>query len=466
MTLDDRILGYIFVNRALAIKVADLVMPKYLEQGFQDFYNILLECINNYKEVPTFRMVHEHPKWKDEYESMYQNMLTIQNEPEFDQNDLMLDLDYLKNRYNAKVLIKLGKSVFKENWDGKQFVNLEEANKSIRKTVSEIDLLRSNKVYREGFLAGSAKDARSNYVKVRENPDIAKGVCIGLREFDRITNGLRPAELVLIGGESSAGKSALAMNMAINAWRGSNRYPDNMEWVNEQNYEKDGINVVYFTLEMPYDPLERRINANLAGVSLNGIRDGTLTPEEEERFNAATKFQELYDKHFYIVDIPRGCTVNQIEAKYLELLYDFTPQLVVVDYITLMKIGHEASESDWLTIGKLAELLHEFCRTYSIPCITPVQLTRPPKSIGPQQSTMPDQHRAGRSIMLPQNCNIMINIHSRADEYLRPDMEVNIAKMRDGERGSFVLHKRLDMMRIYDDVPGWTPLTYGGVDEN
>jgi replicative DNA helicase len=422
---------------------------------------LLSKCITRYKEMPTERMVREHSDWTNDFEKNYQEILKHRESGEFVAADFALDVDHLKVRYNEQILLKLGKSVYKENWNGKGFDDLEEANKTLRKTISEIDGIKVSKVYREGSLAGSAPIARDRYFEIKSNPELARGVHVGFQEFDRITNGLRPAELILIGGESGAGKSALAMNMALNAWRGSNPYPEDLDWVDKREYATDGVDVMYFTLEMPFDPLERRIDANLAGVPLNGIRDGTLSEEEEKRFVAATTFREHYNKSFYIVDIPRGCTVAQIEAKYLELLYEFTPQLVVVDYISLMKImDASGSESDWLNIGKLAELLHEFCRTYAIPCITPVQLNRPSKGQNGSGPPPPDQHRVGRSIMLPQNCNIMINIHSRADEHLKPDMNINIAKMRDGMAGSFILHKRLEYMRIYDAIPGWMPHTY------
>jgi hypothetical protein len=91
--------------------------------------------------------------------------------------------------------------------------------------------------------------------------------------------------------------------------------------------------------------------------------------------------------------------------------------------------------------------------------ISPVQLNRPNGKNG-FDSPPPDQHRVGRSIMLTQNTNILLNIETRKDEDLRPDMIIRIAKMRDGEKGGFVLHKRLDIMRLYDDVPGWTPEEY------
>jgi hypothetical protein len=38
-----------------------------------------------------------------------------------------------------------------------------------------------------------------------------------------------------------------------------------------------------------------------------------------------------------------------------------------------------------------------------------------------------------------------------------PDVCVNIAKMRDGEKGAFVLYKRFDIMKLYNEPQDWFP---------
>jgi len=299
-----------------------------------------------------------------------------------------------------------------------------------------------------------------NHEDIKNNPELAQGIHVGFREFDRITNGLQESELLLIGGESSSGKSTFAMNMALNAWRGKNKIPDTVEEFTD-NFDNSGKNVLVLTIEMPFDSFRRRADSCIAGIPLYGLRDGTLNSSEIEKFKASLLFQEHYPKEFKIVDIPRGCTIQQIESKFLETCYDYVPDLILIDYISLMT-PDENHGSDWLNLGRLAEQVHEFTRTYTSRVISPVQLNRPPKN-GDNGSA--DQHRVGRSIMLPQNANIVLNIETRKDEELRPDMIVRIAKMRDGEKGSFVLHKRFDIMRVYDDIPGWTPQTYNSDDE-
>jgi replicative DNA helicase len=399
--------------------------------------------------------------WDDDMAQLYAEALKVQ----IDTKEFPADLEKLKLRYNGQLLLKFGKSVFQENYDGKGFKDIDEANAAIKQLATGIDSIYKNKVFKEGALSETASDAWSSYKQVKENPSSAKGIHLGFREFDRITNGIQKSELMLIGGESSSGKSALCMNMAINAWLGSNKVPESASDMPTE-FAEDGRNVLFFSIEMPYEPMRRRCDACIAGVPLYGIRDGTLTLEEEDKFKTALKFQKKYPKQFHILDIPRGCTMSMIESKFIDKCHEYNPDLIVIDYISLMTPDKEQG-SDWLNLGRLAEQMHEFCRTYEVAVISPVQLNRPPKHNGKNgfDPPPPDQHRVGRSIMLTQNANILLNIETRKDEELKPDMIIRIAKMRDGEKGGFVLHKRLDIMRLYDDVPGWTPEEYNSDDD-
>lgn len=451
INLDKKIVAYALCDKSMAIKVVDKVQLKLLHSDFRVFLLAISECVRKYNEVPTLAMLQRCDVWLEGFADMFQEALDIKNDPDFVPANFLLDLEDLKERFKKNSILQLGRTVFKENWDGRDFNDLQEAAKSIKKMAGELDQIEVDKTYKEGTVAATAIEAKEEYIRRKENPEAAKGILTGIRELDRITNGLQPSELILIGGESGSGKSTLAMNMAINAWLGDNSLPESGAPIPELN--TNGCNVMYFTVEMPFNPFRRRFDACVAGIPLYGLRDGTLTPDEERRYFSALEFQEIYPKQFHITDIPRGCTVAQIEAKYLELMYDFVPELVVVDYISLLKVQTD-SESDWLSLGRLAEQIHEFCRTYHIPCITPVQLNRPK----PGSDGLPDQHRVGRSNMLPQNCNMMLNIQTRDDERIQPDMVINIAKMRDGETGAFVMYKRFDMMRLYNDpLNDWEP---------
>jgi replicative DNA helicase len=436
--LDIKFISYCLKSKSLAISVFKKVQEDFLRKDYFKIISLIKECIIKYNEIPTLNMLKRCNDWNDLYEDIVINAKNL----EIDKDDFVLDLEDLQNRYKKNEIIKAGVQIFQKNLQKNQeFLCLDDATKYVKKLSNKLNKLERNEVYEEGSVSETADEAFKEYIKKKENPELAKGIHLGITYFDDNTNGLHESELMLIGGESGAGKSLLAMNMAINAWKGSNT-------TNSSEFIADGANVVYFTIEMPFSPFRQRLDACLAGISLNNLKNGKMTQEEEDAFQKSINFQKRYPKKFYIVDIPRGCSVKNIEAKYLELIDDFIPQLIVVDYVGIMKSDSD-NESDWVNLGKIAEDLHEFCRTYKIPCISPVQLNRPSRN-GPQKA---DQNRVGRSLMLVQNTNIMLNINTREDEDLKSDLEIIVAKMRDGGKGSFHLYKQFDKMRVLNVLP-------------
>jgi len=374
-----------------------------------------------------------------------------------DVREYPVDLEQFKARHNDRLIRRAGEEIFKNNFADGRFSDLEAANRVMRDTVAKIAQIHKAEVFREGTLGGTAEDAWKEYQRIEADPSTASGIHLGFSEFDRITNGLRPSEVLLIGGQSGTGKSALAMNMAVNAWLNGNRVPEDPDAA--MDGFQPGRSLVYFTIEMPFDALRRRLHACLAGISLYGVRDGTLTSEEKRRYQAALKFMRAYPWDFHIIDIPRGATMQHVESKYLEYCQDNPerpPQLVVIDYISLMEPDEEKG-SDWLNLGRIAEQFHEFGRVHEVPSISPVQLNRPPKN--GQPALRPDQERIARSSMLVDNATIVITIDKRKDAHLQKDMKVHIIKMRDGEQSVLVLQKRLDIMRLMDDVD-WDPADY------
>lgn len=459
--MDKKIIAYALKERRNLLNLKTFITSDYLHGNCKILYDIIISYFNAFKEVPTLNVLKDYTKdkWKDEFENIYNecNILNV------DSRELTYDLEKLKLRYNSDLLKIIGKSIYKDNLENGNFKSLREANISVKKLSSGIDTIYNKKIFKEGSLSETVEEASTNYTAVKENPEIEKGVMSGFNELDKITNGIRDGDFVIIGGESSSGKSVLSMQMAVNAYLGSNKIPDSSEKVNKEDFIYDGSNILYFTIEMPFKQMRRRIDACLAGIPLYGIRDGNLTEEEYDKYQAVLKFQKLYKKQFHIVDIPRGCTVEQIENKYLEKSYEFNIDLIVVDYITLM--SEDVNESDWKKIGVIAEKMHEFGRTYQIPVISPVQLNRPDKSKNNQQEEeLVDINRVGRSLMLVQNCSIMLNIIKRKNENLKPDMLIQIAKMRDGEQKTFRLYKRFDTMRVFDNPPDFEPQMFDGCD--
>ncbi len=354
-------------------------------------------------------------------------------------NEIGFYLDDIKERYNKYLIENLIKkaSDVEEEED-----SVQDFNDELKKVISKTERLYRRDVFSEGDIADSVKDRVSQYRYTVENPEQIMGFLSGYQELDDYTWGVKNSEMLVIGGASSSGKSLLMMNMAVNAWLGSNIPSEGIT-----GYD-DGKNILFISLEMSKKQLEQRVDANVANIRHRSLARGQLTGQEEDRWIKCLKNQEGHNKKFYILDMPRGTTMGEIEAKYETILGVFRPDAIFIDYLQLMKPTIGASGTDWLDVGKVSEELHEFCRKKDLPVVTAAQRKAVQKKKSGKKIDDVNLEDLGRSKMIGDNAAIVLIIGNREDEDLREDMEIHVVKNRDGAKGKVSLKKVFDRSRI------------------
>lgn len=254
------------------------------------------------------------------------------------------------------------------------------------------ELIRKSLVTREQFEEYESqvgdKDSISErfreYVGRRDDPEQFRGVSCGIKKIDRATWGWQKGELILVVGAAKGGKSMTLLNFAY--------YP----------YMFEGKNVVFFTLENRKAQTLRRFDARHSMLSYEKLKKGTLTPEEERRYQE--KLVELNKRSniFHVIDIPRTCTAQTIEAKLVTL--NFPIDLIVVDYQGVMTSrGASNKGGDWEVQGQVTWELKQVARVFNAPLLTAAQLNRE----GANRET-PDIRHVARSWLLVANCDAII----------------------------------------------------------
>jgi len=455
LSLDRTMLGYAISSKQFAMELSNVITFEYFQTSIQWLYKAIMEHFTNpkFREIPTVNIIEEylHKNYsKADFISRGVELFRELMSMELDPAEFTWYLEKFKVRYNDQVQRSCASNIVRliKEANGDEEERVDKINELMRKSIVTIDSIHQRKAYQEGSLSDSARDRATKYKQVEANPEIAKGIHTGFSEFDRITNGLHGGELVIIGGPTSHGKSIVMHNIAVNAWLGGysplDDLPDDLDSV------VGGKNVLYFSLEMPKENQERRIDACMASIPYYDIRDGKLGTDDKVKYSKILKFQSKFPRTFHIVDMPRGVTVREIELKYIEMkeTYGVEFDIVIVDYLGIMKPTVQ-QPSDWLNLGFTAEELHEFARAYHIPVVTGTQVNRPKDPNKPQHST----DRVARSDMIPSNANIIIQIGSRGDdEHTRLDMPMYITKNRDGEKTSFTLIKNFACMQVKDMV--------------
>jgi replicative DNA helicase len=438
--LDLAVLKSILTNKKHALDFASEQDPKIFSPELWNFAHVVVGYIRTYKDIPTLRIITEklakgnNDRLIATITNIWQHVEKIQvNEKEYKH-----DLEKIKKRFAEAQLLEAGKKLSKLEPDS---IDINKILSELQKTVHTIKSLNQVRSFERKTLKEAVDEFREEYNAKLENPNFDSGIKTGYSYLDFTTDGLRPGELLLIGGESGAGKSMLLMNMALQIWLQNNN-------VDMESNFGPGNHVLYFSLEMPFKPCRNRVLGRLSGNPTKLIRSAKLNPMEANKLKKALRFIKKYPYQFEIVDIPRGATMEHLEMLYEEAKVLYDPKVIVIDYLGLMDYEGGADMDDWLKLGKIAEKMHEFARVHNCIVLSAVQLNR---NKGVKEEDKIGLHRVGRSALILTNANIAIQIESRPNEKTYPDMFYHIIKNRDGQLGKGRLIKNLACGTLIDD---------------
>ena len=444
--LDAKILNWMMQAPANISNVYTSVEFDLLSSIFFPKYKASLSAIHSYysrhKTVPSYGVLKSLLEKEDEETEVLEHIEAQDTKL----NEVGYFIDEIKERYNKYLIDNLAERASDLDQDGE---DIRDFNDSIKRVISKTERLYKNDVFSEGDVKDSVEDRINQYRYTAENPEAIMGFLSGYKELDDYTWGIKNSEMLVIGGASSSGKSLFMMNMAINAWLGGNAPAEGITKAG------DGKNILFISLEMSKNQLEQRVDANVSKVRHRGLMRGQLSVGEQDAWGRCLKFQEGYDKKFYILDMPRGTSMGEIEAKYENILGIFKPDAVFIDYLQLMKPTVGQSGTDWLDVGKVSEELHEFCRKKNIPVVTAAQRKAAQRKSGGKRSDDLSLEDLGRSKMIGDNAAIVFLIANREDEQLREDIEIHIVKNRDGAKGKISLKKVFDKSRIEPFPDDW-----------
>jgi replicative DNA helicase len=244
------------------------------------------------------------------------------------------------------------------------------------------------------------------------------GVSTGYNEFDKLTAGLQPGDLVIIAGRPSMGKTTLALNVAENAAIGAK------------------VPTAIFSMEMPSQQLAFRMISSLGRVDQTHLRTGRFPDEDWSRINTAV--QLMSDAPMFIDDSP-GLTPTEIRARARRLKREKNLGLIVVDYLQLMTV-HGTKENRATEISEISRSLKALAKELELPVIALSQLNRSVEQRPDKRPVMSDLRESGA---IEQDADLIVFIYR--DEVYNQDTprkgiaDISIAKQRNGPIGEFQL---------------------------
>ena len=227
----------------------------------------------------------------------------------------------------------------------------------------------------ESALKQTIEMAKSAY----QNDEGIVGVPTGLTDLDARLGGMHKQDLIIIAGRPSMGKTALATNIAFHA---------------AKNIEKKGLKstVAFFSLEMSSEQLSTRILSEQSRIRSNDIRRGKVTENEFEKFIETSK--NIFELPLYIDETP-AITIAAISNRSRRIKRLFGLELIVVDYIQLMRSGRKMEFNRVQEISEITQGLKALAKELNVPVLALSQLSRQVEQRDDKKPQLSDLRESG-----------------------------------------------------------------------
>jgi len=228
-----------------------------------------------------------------------------------------------------------------------------------------------------------------------QNEEGIVGVPTGLSDLDSKLGGMHKQDLVIIAGRPSMGKTALATNIAFHA---------------AKNIQNKGLKstVAFFSLEMSSEQLSTRILSEQSRIRSNDIRRGKVSEKEMEQFIQTSK--NIAELPLYIDETP-AITISAISNRARRIKRLFGLELIVVDYIQLMKSGKERHDGRVQEISEITQGLKALAKELDVPVLALSQLSRAVEQRDDKKPQLADLRESGS---IEQDADVVMFVYREA----------------------------------------------------
>jgi len=345
--------------------------------------------------------------------------------------------------YLRRSLIEIGQEIVNNGFEANAEMT---ALEQLEHTEVKLFHLASEGISEKGFVP--LKQALTYAIHTAEiahkRSDKLSGISTGFTDLDRLLGGLQTSDLLILAGRPSMGKTAFAINMAVNACHYLYR--------RAEAEQVEPPSVGFFSLEMSSEQLAARMIAMESGIDSSRMRVGTLKDEEFIKIVEGNK--NLYKLPFYLDDTP-ALSIASLRTRARRLKRKNNLALLVVDYLQLLRGGSKQSEASRVQeVSEITQGLKAVAKELNIPVIALSQLSRAVESREDKRPQLSDLRESGS---IEQDADVVMFIYREeyyvarkeppegSPEYLKWQETMNachnlteiiIAKQRNGPIGT------------------------------
>jgi replicative DNA helicase len=293
-------------------------------------------------------------------------------------------------------------------------------------TVGVIGSSNNNTQHVDEFIADEIEEILKRTVN-----DVS-GIRTGFNALDDMTNGFRKGELFILGARPSMGKSALALQCALNIAR-------------------NDVSVMFLSIEMSAPMVTQRLLSLMTGINSKRLQNKVM--DEYERRQISSARADLLSTNMYITADNR-IDVHKIRAKATRLKREHNLQIIFIDYLQMIEAKGDNRTRE---IGVISRGLKSIAKELNVCVVALSSLSRAVEKRDDKRPMMSDLRESGD---LESDADVVAFLYRPmyyADMSQRMDMdteeaELLVTKNRNGEVGECRLQFTPAKAR-FDDLP-------------
>jgi replicative DNA helicase len=302
-----------------------------------------------------------------------------------------------------------------------------ESSSLISKMQDKLINIKCNRTVEDGSLEEPMTSFLDRLEERFKNGGDIQGIKCGFNSLDRVLGGFMPQDLIILAARPSMGKTAVALNLALNLSL------------------KAKAKVAFFNLEMGKQQIIERAISCRTEIPMQNIKNGSL--EDEQWVSAVSASSEIvasglkiFDKIFTLKGIREECKRLKIQGGL---------DIVFIDYLQLIN-SEEKHENRTQDISKISRSLKLMAKELDITVLSLSQLSRAPETRSDHRPLLSDLRESGA---IEQDADIVMFLYR--DEYYYSDtdkpniIECILAKNRNGEVGTVRLKWKGECQKVW-----------------
>ncbi len=424
------VLGAILTNKEAMDKIADIIQATdFYRQDYQVIYRAILRLFDKRSPIDLVTLTNELDGLQqlDEVGGAARLAELVNAVPTA--IHVAHYAEIVRQKSVLRRILKAGQKISELGYEEDKEVGevLDQAEKALFEVSHE--QLKDNFLPISDILAGSF----DRIDRLHREKGILRGVTTGFKDLDNKLSGFQNSDLIILAARPSMGKTALALNMALNA------------------AVRGKTPVGFFSLEQSKEQLVERLICAQAMVDGWKLRTGNLSEDDFPAIGMA--MGTLAEAPIFIDDSPMLTTLD-IRTRARRLKADHNLGLIVVDYLQLISSGNKSGYGENNRVQEVSEIsrnLKALARELDVPVLALAQLSRAVESRDKKQPMLSDLRDSGS---IEQDADVVMFIY-REDYYDRDTerkgiTDILIRKHRNGPIGEIELHFRAEQARFFD----------------